>query len=204
MAKVWQSDRLVYRKITSEDDDFLTILHGNSLDFIQSAPFAPAPTGKKDNESVQKRFAEALLGVAICLQPDTSNSKDDTEKTNGDVSKDSAEDGALAHHRHGHLGLWISSAYQGNGYGSEAIRWALNWAFRMVNLHRVDLSAFEWNTGAVKLYEKMGFRIEGRKREHLWYDGRYWDEIEMGILQREWREKYGDAAKDASLGAGKG
>ena len=219
MANIWQSDRLVYRKVTQEDDEFLTILQSNSLDFIQSAPVAPAPTSKKDNEFIQKKFADALLGVVICLQPDSSNSESDSKTSEGENSKDSkdskgskdskptpigilmlvAESGDLAHHRHGHMGLWISSAYQGKGFGSEAIRWALNWAFRMVNLHRVDLSAFEWNTGAVRLYEKLGFKIEGRKREHMWYDGRYWDEIEMGILQREWKEKYGDATKESSL-----
>ena len=52
----------------------------------------------------------------------------------------------------------------------------------------MSVRAFEWNTGAIKLYERLGFKHEGRGREALWHEGRWWDGLEMGMLEGEWRE----------------
>jgi RimJ/RimL family protein N-acetyltransferase len=77
--------------------------------------------------------------------------------------------------------------YQGKGYGSEAISWALDYAFRRAGLHRVKIAAFEYNAGAVRLYERLGFTPEGRERESCWHEGRFWDLVEFGMLEGEWR-----------------
>lgn len=50
------------------------------------------------------------------------------------------------------------------------------------------LGAFEFNDGAVRLYKKLGFVLEGREREAIWHEGRFWDGIEYSMLQREWKE----------------
>ena len=83
----------------------------------------------------------------------------------------------------------IQSEYQGKGYGTEAIQWALNWAFQMAGLHRVNVACFEYNPGAARLYEKLGFVLEGRKRQALWFHGRWWDLIELGVLEGEWMRR---------------
>lgn len=59
----------------------------------------------------------------------------------------------------------------------------------MAGLHRVGLNVVEWNEGAKTLYEKLGFVVEGRQREALWFDGRWWDYLFLGILEREWRDR---------------
>lgn len=84
------------------------------------------------------------------------------------------------------MSIDILPLYQGKGYGSEAIKWGLNYAFKRAGLHKVRIRAFEWNEGAVKLYERMGFKHEGRERESLWHEGRFWDGLELGMLDREW------------------
>jgi hypothetical protein len=70
----------------------------------------------------------------------------------------------------------------------------LDHAFGTLGLHRVGLAVFEFNERAIRAYRKCGFVAEGRAREAIWRDGRFWDEIEMSILQEEWR-----AARDAEL-----
>jgi RimJ/RimL family protein N-acetyltransferase len=50
----------------------------------------------------------------------------------------------------------------------------------------VGLSVFAFNERAIRSYEKAGFRVEGRLREAISRDGRYWDEIQMGVLRDEW------------------
>lgn len=91
------------------------------------------------------------------------------------------------HHRWTEIGLDILPECQGKGYGSEAISWALDYAFRRAGLHRVKIVAFEYNAGAVRLYERLGFKLEGRERESCWHEGRFWDSVEFGMLEGEWR-----------------
>lgn len=88
---------------------------------------------------------------------------------------------ALFHITIGERDVW------GQGFGTEAARLMVRHAFERLNLHRVALSVFSFNERAIRSYEKAGFRIEGRLREAVWRDGRYWDEVQMGILDWEWR-----------------
>jgi RimJ/RimL family protein N-acetyltransferase len=82
----------------------------------------------------------------------------------------------------------------GRGLGTEATELMLEHAFERLGLHRVGLSVFSYNLRAIRAYEKAGFRIEGRQREAILRDGRYWDEIQMGVLVDEWVDRrYGRA-----------
>jgi RimJ/RimL family protein N-acetyltransferase len=53
------------------------------------------------------------------------------------------------------------SANWGKGYGHEATRLALGFALNELNLHRVQLTVFDYNPRAIHLYEKLGFQQEG-------------------------------------------
>ncbi|HJS29622.1 MAG TPA: GNAT family protein [Anaerolineales bacterium] len=74
----------------------------------------------------------------------------------------------------------------GKGYGTDAMRLILRYAFDELNLHRVSLGVFEFNPRAMRSYEKAGFTVEGRERAAIHRDGRRWDVILMGILRSEW------------------
>ena len=74
----------------------------------------------------------------------------------------------------------------GQGYGSEATELMLRHAFERLQLHRVSLSVFAFNDRGVRSYRKVGFVLEGRAREAIWRDGRFWDELQMSLLAHEW------------------
>jgi RimJ/RimL family protein N-acetyltransferase len=74
----------------------------------------------------------------------------------------------------------------GKGYGTDAMKVILCYAFTELNLRRVALDTFEYNPRAIRSYEKAGFVHEGRVRGYLYRDGRRWDLIFMGILREEW------------------
>ena len=76
----------------------------------------------------------------------------------------------------------------GKGIGEEATRLTVNYAFNRLNAHRVHLGVHADNIGAIKCYEKVGFKEEGRLREDLYTYGKYADAIRYGILEGEWRE----------------
>lgn len=79
----------------------------------------------------------------------------------------------------------------GRGYGTEATELMLLHAFQRLGLHRVGLSVFEFNERARGAYQKAGFVLEGRLRQAIARDGRWWDELQMGALREEWLAKRG-------------
>jgi RimJ/RimL family protein N-acetyltransferase len=83
--------------------------------------------------------------------------------------------------------------YWGQGYGTDAMRLLLRYAFLELNLHRVGLIVFEYNPRAIASYEKAGFILEGRVRGMIQREGRRWDWLMMGILRKEWEQKYLEA-----------
>lgn len=76
--------------------------------------------------------------------------------------------------------------YWGKGYGSDAMRIMLQYAFYELNLRRVGLIVFEYNPRAIRSYEKVGFIPEGSVRRVMQRDGKRWDFQYMGILREEW------------------
>lgn len=78
------------------------------------------------------------------------------------------------------------------GYGSEALLLAVNYGFAMLNLHRIELEVFPFNDRAIHVYEKLGFRREGIRRDGAFFNHRYYDMITMSILEEEFRGKYID------------
>ena len=76
--------------------------------------------------------------------------------------------------------------YWGKGCGTDAMNIILRYAFTELNLRRVSLGVFEYNPRAIRSYEKVGFRHEGRMRKYLNHEGKRWDIHFMGILRDEW------------------
>jgi RimJ/RimL family protein N-acetyltransferase len=86
---------------------------------------------------------------------------------------------------------WLSlgigdPGYWGQGYGYEATQLALAYAFGELNLHRLNLTVLSYNTRAIKLYEKCGFKCEGVFRQYLQRDGQRYDMYLYGLLRQEW------------------
>lgn len=144
---------------------------------------------------------DALQGIPS--QPSNTPIRSEYGIAVGEIHLERARPGN-AHHRNTSIGLTILPAYQGQGYGREAIEWALDYAFRRAGMHRVGIGAFGWNSGALRLYEKIGFKIEGRARQALWHEGTWWDLIELGMLEGEWwesrRKREAKASQEAEEG----
>jgi RimJ/RimL family protein N-acetyltransferase len=93
-----------------------------------------------------------------------------------------------------HRNAWISigigpRAYWGKGYGTDAMRVLMRFAFAELNLERLTLNVFAYNERAQRSYIKAGFQVEGHQRERLRRGSRRYDMIFMGILRDEWRSR---------------
>jgi RimJ/RimL family protein N-acetyltransferase len=85
------------------------------------------------------------------------------------------------------LGIGIGERSEWDkGYGTEAMRILLDFAFGELRLHRVYLHVFACNERAIHVYERIGFRHEGTARDAFYRHGRHHDMHVMGILRREW------------------
>lgn len=81
--------------------------------------------------------------------------------------------------------------YRGKGYGGEIMLLTMRYGFEQFNLNRISLRVMGFNTRAIRLYEKLGFRHEVREREVFFHDGAYFDQLHMGILRPEWEAAHG-------------
>jgi RimJ/RimL family protein N-acetyltransferase len=93
------------------------------------------------------------------------------------------------------FGILIGEAdARGRGLGEEATRLLCRFAFDEMNLHKIRLDVYASNAGAVRTYERVGFRREGLLREDVFRGGRYIDVIRMGLVRGELTEPQRAAA----------
>ncbi len=74
----------------------------------------------------------------------------------------------------------------GQGYGTEAGRLVLDYAFNRLGFHRVSIGVVAFNEVALRFWEGLGFRKEGVQRDGYYCDGRYSDFVMMSILEGEY------------------
>ncbi len=91
--------------------------------------------------------------------------------------------------RNAFIGIFIGEEeYRGKGYGAEAIQLILNYGFKTMNLHSINLTVHANNCAGISCYKKVGFREVGRLPEVFFIDGKYVDKIYMGILENDFNE----------------
>jgi RimJ/RimL family protein N-acetyltransferase len=128
--------------------------------------------------AIHERSTDRLIGTCAFSQLDGENGS------------------AMYHITIGEKDTW------GRGYGTEATQLMLDHAFGTLGLHRIALSVFEFNERAIRAYATCGFLAEGRAREAVWRDGRWWDELWMSVLAAEWRARRRPGARRLTSGHG--
>ena len=88
-----------------------------------------------------------------------------------------------SHNKNAELGYWIGVPFWNRGYATEAARMAVAFGFAWFGLHAIKSSYFGSNPASGRVMEKIGMRYEGRRREHLFKEGRgFEDVVEYGLL----------------------
>jgi RimJ/RimL family protein N-acetyltransferase len=92
--------------------------------------------------------------------------------------------------RCGGFGIIIGDKnYWNAGYGSEAARLILDYGFKKLKLHRIELDVYSYNPRAIKVYKRLGFKKEGVKKEHNYWNGKFYDTIIMAMLESDWKNQ---------------
>jgi RimJ/RimL family protein N-acetyltransferase len=84
---------------------------------------------------------------------------------------------------------------RGRGLGTEATRLIVAYGFEQLGLHRIELQAYAHNRRALRVYEKVGFVVEGVRREVQLREGEWADEVLMAILDHEWADRVSVTAR---------
>jgi len=89
--------------------------------------------------------------------------------------------------------IWIAGA-TGRGLGTEATRLAVGHGFESCGLNRIQLEVYAFNPRARRVYEKVGFVLEGTLRQALRFDDGWVDAHLMAVLAEDWRRHGGYVA----------
>ncbi|WP_297067906.1 GNAT family N-acetyltransferase [Thermococcus sp.] len=81
--------------------------------------------------------------------------------------------------RHAEVGYFLAREYWGRGYGSEAVRLVIEYAFEWLNLRKVYAHVFETNPASIRVLEKNGFKLAGRWRKHQYMPGKGFVDVLM-------------------------
>lgn len=89
-------------------------------------------------------------------------------------------------HQKGEVGLFIGEEEnRSKGYGTEALSLLVEYGFNYLNLKNIMLKVFSFNKRAIKSYEKVGFKVFGKRTEVYYLNGKWYDEYFMEILRKE-------------------
>lgn len=140
-----------------------------------NAPYKPVTEGQHQAwfDAIQQRNDVVIFGIRL-LETDTLIGSCQLHSIN-------------YVHRSAELQIRLGEKSEwGRGYGTEAVRLLLDFAFKDLNLHRVYLHVFSTNSAAIRVYEKVGFVHEGVLRKAAHINGEYVDVMVMGILRNEY------------------
>ena len=76
--------------------------------------------------------------------------------------------------------------YWNKGYGTDAKMILLEYAFNTLNLRRISSSVIAYNKRSLHYSLHCGYKIEGKKRKHIFKKGKFRDLIELGLFREEW------------------
>ena len=173
--------KLVYLRGLERDD--LKLLHKlwNDEELMEWARFRPDHTVSM--EALEKEYEDELKG----------NSP--TRRTFAVVHKKTGEVVGWCSIRwwrpfvtSADIGLALAKEHRGKGIGAEVTKLLTQLAFDQYNMHKVELFTRADNRGMIRSAEKSGFRIEGRAREALYFNGEFHDGVSMGVLRDEFRK----------------
>lgn len=172
-----ENDRLLLRLPTARDINsiYKVVSDSKVLRFV----LLPTPYRREHAVTFVERAREqhrkgSGLHLAICRKPDLT--------IMGVIGIQSSR----AVDRNCELGYWLGSAYWNRGYMTESVQLILTHVFRSRHMNRVWARTQPANAASNRILRRAGFVIEGRLRQHRKIHGRWHDELEWGLLRREY------------------
>ncbi len=93
------------------------------------------------------------------------------------------------------FGIALDRSFRGEGLGTEVLELLTRLAFEQYNMHKVELFTRSDNRAMIRAAEKNGFKVEGKSRESLYFNGKYHDGVAMGVLRSDFEHPKSGAVR---------
>jgi [ribosomal protein S5]-alanine N-acetyltransferase len=169
--------RLGLRPFTDADADALFALHSNAhvLRYWDAPPWSGRDRAERFIAAC-RQIADEGTGVRLAID------RDHDRTFVGWCSLT----GWNPNYRSASLTYCLDDAAWGHGYGTEAARALLSWAFDTLNLNRVQAETDTRNLASARVLEKIGFVREGTLREDCIVNGEVSDSFVFGLIRQDW------------------
>ena len=95
-------------------------------------------------------------------------------------------------HSHAEFGIFLDPGYHGKGYGALALKLLLKHGFDELKLHKIYSDVLDYpGENTFEFYKKLGFKSEGRLKEHYSKDGKWIDSIPFAMTRKEYDSQKG-------------
>jgi len=186
-----ETKRLILREWSKEDlDDLVKGL--NNQDISRWMAYVPCPYTKKDAESWINICSKDVNRDSYHFAIELKSERKVIGGIDLRVNKSQGTAGG---------GLWINAKYHRKGYATEALTARINFAFYKLGLRRIENGFFRGNIPSARLQKKLGYKIEGLRREAYVCkaDGQIKDEYITALLKKDWKEKENRLSKQNNV-----
>jgi ribosomal-protein-alanine N-acetyltransferase len=180
-----ETERLVLRPPrTSDVPELRRVLRANTQHLL---PWSVAPEAGEDpsslasvSRSLLRQRSDWKRGVAFALY---LCARTNDARMIGRIQLGGILRGAF---QNAYLGYWIDATQQGRGLMTEAVNAATTFAFRAMQLHRIQAAVMPRNAASMRVLEKSGYRREGFATRYLCIAGKWEDHVIFAITTEEW------------------
>lgn len=89
-------------------------------------------------------------------------------------------------HGRAEFSLYIAPGYQKRGFGRDALKTLVDHGFKNMRLNCIYADTFDGNDHALKLFKECGFRVDGRREQFYWKDGKFIGCTYVSVRKDEW------------------
>lgn len=181
MVKI-TTERLILRRLKDSDDKDI-VKNVNNLNVSKWLLVVPCPYKLKDAKEWIKKNKEYWTKKLVTDYVFGIELKEE-EKIIGTIGLHHVD----RYQGNAEVGYWLGERYWKKGYGSEALKALINFAFKRLKLRRLEVGVFSQNLSSGKLLEKFGFVKEGIRKEsrRSKADGKIHNEIMYGLLKKDY------------------
>jgi ribosomal-protein-alanine N-acetyltransferase len=172
-----ETQRFILRALKCSDaEDILLVESDPEVTYFRGmSPLSPEESGRRLHKQIDSRRSSKRAWMFWCIR--------------------SKADGAFLgitmlrllnkEWREYEVGYSLARSQWGQGFGTEATRATLGFAFRELNAHRIVANTYPQNLGSRRVLEKLGFRLEAEQRESYWEHGEWQDNVQYALLQSD-------------------
>jgi RimJ/RimL family protein N-acetyltransferase len=166
--------------LRAREEKDIPILHAELYDDVatrvraDSRPWRPVPAGAAYSPYRVKELAEDHAAFSV------------VHLASGELAGEALLWGIDPHNRSAHVGVSLRPGFRGRGLGTDTVRVLCGYGFAILGLQRLQAETLADNAAMIAVAARAGFQREGTLRRAAWVNGRFADEVVLGMLSADW------------------